>query len=175
VPTRRHARPSRAPTPTPSSFLPPQPLADRDRRFRFGRRSLVAIAVVVGLTLAVPLAFAKLGPVGGPLQPLAGGVAGAVSASHQPTATASPASSGARSRMTAARLRPPTSVDQVSAAAAAISMLLPTVPVVGNWGLTHVVFRLSVVALYVFLIVKALQGERYRLPVLGDLADKLSS
>lgn len=92
MPTRRHARPSRAPTPPPSSFLPPQPLADRDRRFRFGRRSLVAIAVVVGLTLTVPLAFANLGPAGAPLQPLAGGVAGAVSASHEPTATASPTS-----------------------------------------------------------------------------------
>ena len=61
------------------------------------------------------------------------------------------------------------------AAAAAISMLLPTVPVVGDWGLTRVVFRLSVVILYVFLIVKALQGERYKLPLLGDLAANLSS
>ena len=61
------------------------------------------------------------------------------------------------------------------AAAAALSMLLPTVPVIGDWGLTRVVFRLSVVILYVFLIVKALQGERYKLPVLGDLAANLSS
>ena len=60
------------------------------------------------------------------------------------------------------------------AAAAAISMLLPTVPVVGDWGFTRVAFRLSVVILYVFLIVKALQGERYKLPFLGDLADKAS-
>ena len=61
------------------------------------------------------------------------------------------------------------------AAAAAISMLLPTVPVIGDWGLTRVVFQLGVVALYIFLIVKALQGERYKLPVLGDLASNLSS
>ena len=61
------------------------------------------------------------------------------------------------------------------AAAAAFSMLLPSVPVVGDWGLTRAAFRLSVIILYVFLIVKALQGERYRLPVLGDLADKLAS
>jgi uncharacterized membrane protein len=61
------------------------------------------------------------------------------------------------------------------AAAAAISMLLPSVPVVGRWGLTQVLFRLGVVALYIFLIVKALQGERHKLPVVGDLADKLSS
>ena len=43
---------------------------------------MAAIAVVVALTLVVPLAVAKLGPVGAPLQPLAGGVAGAVSGSH---------------------------------------------------------------------------------------------
>ena len=60
-------------------------------------------------------------------------------------------------------------------AAAAISMLLPTVPVIGHWGLTRVLFRVSVIALYVFLIMKALQGERYKLPVLGDLAANLSS
>ena len=60
-------------------------------------------------------------------------------------------------------------------AAAALSMLLPTVPVVGDWGLTRVAFRLSVVILYVFLIVKALSGERYKLPLIGDLAANLSS
>jgi uncharacterized membrane protein len=61
------------------------------------------------------------------------------------------------------------------AAVAAISMLLPTVPVVGDWGLTRVAFWFSVVSLYVFLIVKALQGERYKLPLIGELADKLTS
>lgn len=60
-------------------------------------------------------------------------------------------------------------------AAAAVSMLLPTVPVVGDWGLTQVAFRLSVLILYVFLIVKALSGERYKLPLIGDLATNLSS
>ncbi|HLO35944.1 MAG TPA: hypothetical protein VK194_07670, partial [Candidatus Deferrimicrobium sp.] len=59
--------------PSAPTFLPPQPLADRDRRRRFGRRSLAALGVVVGLTLVVPLAFAMLGPAGAPLQPLAGG------------------------------------------------------------------------------------------------------
>ena len=43
------------------------------------------------------------------------------------------------------------------------------------WGITGVIFWLSLVALYVFLIVKALQGERYKLPLLGDLAANLSS
>ena len=61
------------------------------------------------------------------------------------------------------------------AAAAAISMLLPSVPVVGDWRIIRVLFLISVIALYVFLIVKALQGERHKLPVVGDLAEKLSS
>ena len=83
MPNRRHARPLRAQPPVPT-FLPPQPLADRERRLPLGRRSLGAIAVGLGLTLGVPLAFAALGPAGAPLQPLVGGVAGAVSASHGP-------------------------------------------------------------------------------------------
>ena len=63
----------------------------------------------------------------------------------------------------------------VFTAAAAISMLRPTVPVVGDWGLIRAVFRLSVIILYVFLIIKALRGERYKLPLIGDLAANLSS
>jgi murein DD-endopeptidase MepM/ murein hydrolase activator NlpD len=88
VPQRRHARPLRAQPPVPN-FLPPQPLADRDRRLRLGRKSLATLAIGVGLALVVPLAFAVLGSAGGPLQPLAGGVAGAVSGSHEPGSTAS--------------------------------------------------------------------------------------
>jgi murein DD-endopeptidase MepM/ murein hydrolase activator NlpD len=52
---------------------------------------VAAIGVGIGLTLAVPLVFAILGPAGAPLQPLAGGVAGAVSGSHVPGASAAPA------------------------------------------------------------------------------------
>lgn len=63
----------------------------------------------------------------------------------------------------------------VFAAAGVISMLLPSVPIVGGWGPIQVMFRLSVVALYVFLIVKALQGERHKLPLLGDIAASLSA
>ncbi len=88
MPHRRHARPLRAQTPEPSTFLPPQPLADRDRRTRFGRKSLAALGVVGGLTLVVPLAFANLGPAGAPLKPLAGGVAGAVTGSQEPAPAA---------------------------------------------------------------------------------------
>jgi murein DD-endopeptidase MepM/ murein hydrolase activator NlpD len=90
VPRRDHARPLRA-QPQPASFLPPQPLADRGRRLRFGRKSLAALAIGAGLALAVPVTFAALGPAGGALQPLAGGVAGAVSSSHQPSPAATPA------------------------------------------------------------------------------------
>jgi uncharacterized membrane protein len=61
------------------------------------------------------------------------------------------------------------------AAAAAISMLLPTVPVIGDWALTQGLFRLCLVVLYILLIVKALKGERYKLPLLGDLAANLTS
>jgi uncharacterized membrane protein len=63
----------------------------------------------------------------------------------------------------------------VFAVAAVISMLLPSVPVVGDWGVVRVAFRISVVALYVFLIVKALSGERKKLPLVGDVANNLSS
>ncbi|HEX2756499.1 MAG TPA: M23 family metallopeptidase [Candidatus Limnocylindrales bacterium] len=87
MPHRRHARPLRAQPPA-SSFLPPQPVYDRGRRIRLGQRAIVAIAIGVGLALIVPLALAVLGPASGPLQPLGGGVAGAVSASREPTPTA---------------------------------------------------------------------------------------
>jgi uncharacterized membrane protein len=61
------------------------------------------------------------------------------------------------------------------AAAAAFSMLLPTVPVIGRWGFTQAVFRLCLICLYIVLIIKALQGERFKLPVVGDLAANLSA
>jgi murein DD-endopeptidase MepM/ murein hydrolase activator NlpD len=93
VPRRDHARPLHAQPPNPSNFLPPQPLADRDRRFRLGRKSLAAIAIGVGLALTVPVAFAMLGPAGGALQPLGGGVAGAVSERHDPSPTVAPPAS----------------------------------------------------------------------------------
>jgi uncharacterized membrane protein len=61
------------------------------------------------------------------------------------------------------------------AVAAALSMLVPTIPVIGDWGVTRVAFRICVFVLYVGLIVQALRGERYKLPLVGDLADKMSS
>jgi len=89
VPRRDHARPFRA-QPQPSNFLPPQPLADRDRRLRLGRKSLAAIAIGLGLVLVVPLAFAVVGPTLGSHLPLGGGVAGAVSDRGDPSPTVDP-------------------------------------------------------------------------------------
>lgn len=63
----------------------------------------------------------------------------------------------------------------VFAAVAVISMLLPSVPIVGDWGPVRLTFFISVVVLYVFLIIKALQGERHKLPLFGDIAANLSS
>lgn len=63
----------------------------------------------------------------------------------------------------------------VFTAAALLSLLLPTLPIVGRWSAIYVVFRLAVVALWVFLMVKALHGEAYRLPYIGDIAASFSS
>lgn len=77
-----------------ASFLPPQPLADRERGrgllARLGRRGSTLIALAVVVALSIPVAVAALGPAGAPLAPL-GGVAGAVSGSHEPRAEATPA------------------------------------------------------------------------------------
>ncbi len=111
MPTRHHARPLRAQEPEPSRFLPPQPLADRDRRPRFGRRWVAAIAVGAGLTLVVPLAFATPGPAGAPLKPLAGGVVGAVTASREPSTGAIPSEAPTRTAVPDPRLLPARSTD----------------------------------------------------------------
>jgi uncharacterized membrane protein len=58
---------------------------------------------------------------------------------------------------------------------ALLSMLLPTVPVFGDWRIFRGMFLFSVVAVWGFLMVKALQGEAYRLPYVGDLAATYSS
>ena len=72
-----HARPSVTP------FLPPQPLADRDRGLgivaRLRGRSRAPWVAGLVLALLIPVAFAALGPTTGPIQPLGGDVRGAVS------------------------------------------------------------------------------------------------
>jgi len=58
--------------------------------------------------------------------------------------------------------------------AALLSLLLPTLPIVGAWRAVRLLFRLSVVVLWVFLIMKALAGEAYRLRYIGDIAASFS-
>ena len=83
----------------------------------------MAVLFVVGLTLTVPLASAMLGPAGAPLQPLAGGVAGAGSVAGpssvpQPTddPSARPATVDTRLIPTRATDRdaPPTKAERVA-------------------------------------------------------------
>jgi murein DD-endopeptidase MepM/ murein hydrolase activator NlpD len=103
VPHRRPRRPDHArPIPanrSPSPFLTPLALAPlsarRGRRLPLGRRSLAAILGGATLALAVPIALGSM-PRGHPaLDPLSGGVAGAISeprasasATAEPSATA---------------------------------------------------------------------------------------
>jgi len=111
--------------PVPSSFLPPQPLSERGRR-PWPRRIARAVVVAgVGLAVAVPLAFAALGP-GGPFGSLGGGVAGAVSASLAPVATPPPA---ATSAPTAA---PPATQPGSSGPEAPPVVVIPTAPAVAS-------------------------------------------
>lgn len=104
MPDRHHARPARARTSGASrpvgaspSFLPPQPIYDRERGLRPGPRVLGVLGIGIALALITPLALSVLGPASGPLQPLAGGVAGAVSGSEAPAQgpAASPSGSAA--------------------------------------------------------------------------------
>lgn len=60
-------------------------------------------------------------------------------------------------------------------AAAFLYVLIPTVPVIGDIGAVRVAFSVAVACLWVMLMVKALQGDAYRLPYLGDLAQVMSS
>ena len=87
VPRRHRARPDHARpavSPSPSQFLPPQPLAERERGSgvlaRLTRRPLGPWIVALVLVALVPVVFAILGPGAAPLKPLGGGVAGVVSA-----------------------------------------------------------------------------------------------
>lgn len=60
-------------------------------------------------------------------------------------------------------------------AIALLYLLLPTIPVVGGFTGIMVLFTVAVSALWVLLMVKAIQGEAYRLPYLGDIAHAMSS
>ena len=60
-------------------------------------------------------------------------------------------------------------------AIALVYVLLPTLPGVGNFGPIVVLYTAAVAVLWIWLMVKALQGEAWRLPYLGDLAHAMSS
>jgi uncharacterized membrane protein len=54
-----------------------------------------------------------------------------------------------------------------------IYIVIGTIPFIG-WGLGSIVWLLGVV-LWIVLMVRAYQGEKYMLPVVGELADKWSA
>ena len=60
------------------------------------------------------------------------------------------------------------------AGVALVWVLLPSVPVVGNFPPIFFVFKFGVVCLWGLLIWKALAGDAYRLPFIGELAHSLT-
>lgn len=61
-------------------------------------------------------------------------------------------------------------------AAIALSyILLPTIPIIGHIGAVRSLFTMAVFCLWVLLLVKAVSGEAYRLPYVGDLAHSMTS
>lgn len=63
----------------------------------------------------------------------------------------------------------------VFAGVALVSLLLPTVPIVGHWPPVRFAFTMGAIGLWILLIVKSLQGEAYRLPYVGDIAATYSA
>jgi uncharacterized membrane protein len=61
------------------------------------------------------------------------------------------------------------------AAVAFLYLLLPTIPIVGGIPPIRAAFTVSVFCLWALLIVKALMGEAYRLPYIGDVAHAMSA
>ncbi len=56
---------------------------------------------------------------------------------------------------------------------AVVWVLLPTVPVLGDMRALAGLFRFGVACLWILLMYKAVTGETYRLPFIGDLASSL--
>ncbi|HTL47110.1 MAG TPA: DUF4870 domain-containing protein [Verrucomicrobiae bacterium] len=52
----------------------------------------------------------------------------------------------------------------------ALQIILAAVPVIG-WTLLPLIY-LAQLALWIFMMIKAYQGEKFKLPVAGDLAEK---
>lgn len=59
-------------------------------------------------------------------------------------------------------------------AVAFLWVLVPTVPIIGDLRIVLGLFWMGVACLWGLLLWKALQGEAYRLPYIGDLAASLS-
>lgn len=59
-------------------------------------------------------------------------------------------------------------------AVAILWVLLPTIPIVGDISLFMGLFRFAVVCLWALLMWKALMGEAYHLPYVGDLAQTMT-
>lgn len=60
-------------------------------------------------------------------------------------------------------------------AVAFLYVLLPTIPVIGDIWPVRGTFTVTVFFLWGLLIVKAVMGEAYRLPYIGDVAHAMSS
>lgn len=58
---------------------------------------------------------------------------------------------------------------------AVIYVLLPAVPIVGDFAPLRAMYGVSVIALWGLLMWRAVQGEKYRLPYVGELAESLVS
>lgn len=61
------------------------------------------------------------------------------------------------------------------AAVALIGLVLPTVPIIGDMGPVRGLYWTAVFCLWLLLMAKAVMGEAYRLPYIGDLAHAMSS
>jgi uncharacterized membrane protein len=59
-------------------------------------------------------------------------------------------------------------------AIAVLWVLLPTVPIVGDLRVLLGMYWAGVLALWALLMWKALQGEAYRLPYIGDIAHSMT-
>ncbi|MRG85849.1 DUF4870 domain-containing protein [Salinibacillus xinjiangensis] len=51
-----------------------------------------------------------------------------------------------------------------------ISMVLAFIPIIG-WFISIIIYPLSLV-LWIILMIKAYQGERFKLPIIGDMVEK---
>jgi uncharacterized membrane protein len=60
-------------------------------------------------------------------------------------------------------------------AVAFLYVLLPTIPLIGDIWPVRGAFTVAVFFLWALLIVKAVMGEAYRLPYIGDVAHSMSS